>query len=44
MRTKRFLFIFIAATVLISFAVMDAGAEKVFKLGTMGPYTGPAAA
>jgi branched-chain amino acid transport system substrate-binding protein len=43
MRTKRFLFIFIAATVLISFAAMDAGAEKVFKLGTMGPYTGPAA-
>jgi branched-chain amino acid transport system substrate-binding protein len=43
MRTKRFLLIFIAAIFLISFAAMNAGAEKVFKLGTMGPYTGPAA-
>jgi branched-chain amino acid transport system substrate-binding protein len=43
MRTKRFLLIFIAATFLISFAAMNAGAEKVLKVGLMGPFTGPSA-
>jgi len=43
MRTKRFLFIIIAAIFLISFAAMNAGAEKVLKVGIMGPFTGPAA-
>ncbi|MEJ2731265.1 MAG: ABC transporter substrate-binding protein [Deltaproteobacteria bacterium] len=43
MRTKRFLLIFIAATFLISLAAMNAGAEKVLKVGIMGPFTGPAA-
>ena len=43
MRKKRFLTIVIAAAFLLSFAAMNASAEKVFKLGTMGPYTGPAA-
>ena len=43
MRTKRFLMIFIAATFLISFVAMNAGAEKVLKVGLMGPFTGPAA-
>ena len=43
MRTRRFLLIFIAATFLISFAAMNAGAEKVLKVGLMGPFTGPAA-
>ncbi|MGD9080516.1 MAG: ABC transporter substrate-binding protein [Desulfobacterales bacterium] len=43
MRTRRFLLIFITATFLISFAAMNAGAEKVLKVGLMGPFTGPAA-
>ena len=43
MRTRRFLLIFITATFLISFAAIDAGAEKVLKVGLMGPFTGPAA-
>ena len=43
MRTKRFLLIFITATFLISFVAMNAGAEKVLKVGLMGPFTGPAA-
>ena len=43
MRTKRFLTIVIAAVFLISFAAMNAGAEKVLKVGLMGPFTGPAA-
>jgi branched-chain amino acid transport system substrate-binding protein len=43
MRKKRFISIVIAAAFLLSFAAMNAGAEKVFKLGTMGPYTGPSA-
>ena len=43
MRTKRFLSIVIAATMLISLVAMNAGAEKVLKVGLMGPFTGPAA-
>jgi len=43
MRTKRFLLIIIAAFFLISLAAMNAGAEKVLKVGLMGPFTGPAA-
>jgi branched-chain amino acid transport system substrate-binding protein len=43
MRTKRFLSIAIAAFFLISFVAMNAGAEKVLKVGLMGPFTGPAA-
>jgi branched-chain amino acid transport system substrate-binding protein len=43
MHKKRFLSIIIAAAFLISFGAMNVGAEKVFKLGTMGPYTGPSA-
>ena len=43
MRTKRFLTIIIAVAFLISFAAMNAGAEKVLKVGLMGPFTGPAA-
>jgi branched-chain amino acid transport system substrate-binding protein len=43
MRTRRFLLIFIAVTFLISFIAMNAGAEKVLKVGLMGPFTGPAA-
>ena len=43
MRKKRFLTITIAAFMLISFVAMNAGAEKVLKVGLMGPFTGPAA-
>ena len=43
MRTKRFLSIVIAATMLISLVAMNAGAEKVLKVGLMGPFTGPSA-
>ena len=43
MRTKRFLTIIIAAAFLLSFGAMNAGAEKVLKVGLMGPFTGPAA-
>ena len=43
MRTKRFLLIAIAAFFLISIVAVNAGAEKVLKVGLMGPFTGPAA-
>ncbi len=43
MRTKRFLTIIIATAFLLSFAAMNAGAEKVLKVGLMGPFTGPSA-
>ncbi len=43
MRTKRFLLVAIATFFLISFVAMNAGAEKVLKVGLMGPFTGPAA-
>ena len=43
MRKKRFLTIVIAAVFLMSFAAMNASAEKVLKVGLMGPFTGPAA-
>ena len=43
MHKKRFLSIVIAATMLISLVAMNAGAEKVLKVGLMGPFTGPSA-
>ena len=43
MRKKRFLTIVIAAAFLLSFAAMNASAEKVLKVGLMGPFTGPSA-
>lgn len=43
MGKKRFLTIIIAAAFLLSFGAMNVGAEKVLKVGLMGPFTGPAA-
>ena len=43
MRKKHFLTIVIAAAFLLSFGAMNVGAEKVLKVGLMGPFTGPAA-
>jgi branched-chain amino acid transport system substrate-binding protein len=43
MRWKSLLVIVLAVSLLVPLWAMNAGAEKVFKVGSLGPFTGPAA-